>query len=270
MPELPEVETIKNGLAPKLIGRIIQSVHFRTKQLRYPLDQTWAQSLVGQRIDDVSRRAKYLLANIGKGGIIWHLGMSGSLRLNAPTSHYRHHDHVAITFDDNQQLIFNDPRRFGLFAVTDDIAEYSLLKQLGQEPLAHDFTGTYLHQAAKRRRLAIKTFLMTNAIVVGVGNIYASEALFHAKLSPLLPANALSIDQCCKLVSKIKTTLRCAISAGGTSLHDFVHIDGSLGYFQKQLFVYGREGQPCRLCQTPITATTCNQRSTFYCPTCQA
>lgn len=270
MPELPEVEIVRLGLANKLKNQRIQKAIFRCNQLRYPIDNKWKKFLKTEQIIDLSRRAKYLLFHFERGGVICHLGMSGSLCLVEKNYHYHKHDHIDLHFDSGQRLIYNDPRRFGLFVASNAVlTQHPLLQHLGPEPLGKDFNSNYLADSLKTKKTCIKQAIMDNAIVVGVGNIYASESLFRASISPLQSSHTLSFHQCHALVTAIKITLKKAIAAGGSSLKDFVNSDGKPGYFQQQLFVYNRTEQACHWCQTPIAKKVLAGRSTFYCPSCQ-
>ena len=271
MPELPEVETTRRGISPHVIGRRIVAVDVRNPSLRIPVpDEVYA--LASSTIISVDRRAKYLLVRLDTGQLIIHLGMSGSLRISPTNYPTRKHDHVVFSLDSGQELRFHDPRRFGLIdwlPSTADIMTHKLLGHLGPEPLSGAFSSDYLHKAAQGRKLAIKLLIMNNAVVVGVGNIYACEALFLAGISPSRVAASVSKPRIEKLTTAIKNRLTYAIERGGTTLRDFVGGDGEPGYFAQELNVYGREGQPCKRCGTIIKRKVIGQRSTFYCPTCQ-
>jgi formamidopyrimidine-DNA glycosylase len=270
MPELPEVETVRLGLVDKLTNRRISKIIFHCNQLRYPIDNQWKKMLAGQQIVQLSRRGKYLLFHFKQGGCIWHLGMSGSLCLVNRNYRRIKHDHIDIHFDNGKRLIYNDPRRFGLFLVSNKTPEqHSLLQHLGPEPLTDHFNHHYLAHALKGKKSCIKQAIMDNRVVVGVGNIYASESLFRANISPLQAAYQLSDKQCKALVEAVKITLEKAINAGGSSLKDFVNSEGKPGYFQQQLFVYNRTEEACYWCESPIVKVTLSGRSTFYCPSCQ-
>lgn len=272
MPELPEVETVRNGLKDILTGQTLQSVHIYQEKLRYFVPQQLKHLLPGSKVLGFDRRAKYLLLRVADGTVLIHLGMSGSLRWLKNFEPAKKHDHVDFTFEDGGCLRFHDPRRFGLvlWHPGNNPLTHRLLNSLGPEPLQAEFNAQYLFEVSRNKRRAIKTFLMDNHIVVGVGNIYANEALFQAKIHPSQHAGMLNSDDCDHLVSIIKEVLAKAIKAGGTTLQDFVNGHGSPGYFQQQLFVYGREGQACFKCKTPILNEKIGQRSSFYCPTCQA
>jgi formamidopyrimidine-DNA glycosylase len=279
VPELPEVEVIRRGIAPHLEGRHIADVAIRNPNLRWPVPPEMADILRGLKINSVSRRAKYLLLNCGKGSVILHLGMSGSLRLLGPSAAIpaagasvapQKHDHIDLILDNGAIFRLRDPRRFGAMLWSyDDVLNHKLLAQLGPEPLDNAFDGAVLYKKTRGRSASIKQVLMNSRIVVGVGNIYASEALFHARINPLSPAGRIGLSRYKKLAEAIKRTLNLAIEAGGSSLRDFVNSDGKPGYFQQQYWVYGRGGKPCRKCGTHIVQTRQGQRSSFYCPLCQ-
>ena len=269
MPELPEVETTRRGLLPALKNQRITSVHVRDARLRWPVGAEFSTRLQGQCIIEVQRRAKYLLIKLERGYVIWHLGMSGSLRVLPSHVPPRPHDHVDVVLDNKTLLRFNDPRRFGCVLWSDDPSQHELLKHLGPEPLSDEFNVDYLAAKAKGRSVAIKQFIMNANIVVGVGNIYASEALFHAGIRPRRSTGRIKRDELVKLIKSIKKVLTHAIKQGGTTLRDYVNTDGNPGYFRQKLFVYERAGQPCRKCKTLIMQVTQGQRSTYYCPHCQ-
>lgn len=270
MPELPEVETTKRGITPHIVGKTIENVLVRQRQLRWLISNDFEQNLHQQTIQNVERRAKYLLIHTQDGALIVHLGMSGNLRIvpiSAPTNL---HDHVDIIFDSNTVLRFNDQRRFGaMIWATGDILKHPLLRELGVEPLTDDFTPALLFQLSRRKRIPIKTFLMNGKIVVGVGNIYANESLFLSGISPTRHAGDLSAQECEKLVLQIKTVLAKAVEQGGTTLRDFVNAEGKTGYFQQQLHVYGRANAPCTQCSTPLIEIRLANRTTVFCPNCQ-
>ncbi|MES1191213.1 MAG: bifunctional DNA-formamidopyrimidine glycosylase/DNA-(apurinic or apyrimidinic site) lyase [Steroidobacter sp.] len=269
MPELPEVETTRRGLLPALQGRRIVDVRVRDARLRWPVSADFAERLRGEVILDVQRRAKYLLIQLQQGHVIWHLGMSGSLRILPAHVPPRAHDHVDVLLDNERVLRFNDPRRFGCVIWSDEPLQHELLKDLGPEPLSDEFNVEYLAAKARGRSVSIKQFIMNAAIVVGVGNIYASEALFHAGIRPRRAAGRIKHDELKKLVKSIKKVLSDAIKQGGTTLRDYVNASGSPGYFRQKLFVYERAGESCRKCKTPIIQITQGQRSSYYCPDCQ-
>ncbi len=270
MPELPEVETTRRGIAPALQDRRIRGVVVRERRLRWPIARDLNARLSGQRIRAIRRRAKYLLIDLETGTLILHLGMSGSLRVLPPETGVLAHDHLDIVLDSGLALRFNDPRRFGcvLFAEGDPLS-HKLLRRLGPEPLEESFTGDYLQRVFRGRRVAIKTLLMNGQLLVGVGNIYASEALFRARINPRRAAGRLKPAQLRKLARSIKQVLNLAIRAGGTTLRDYVGANGDPGYFRRKLYVYERSGKPCRVCRTPIRHFTQGQRSTYFCPHCQ-
>ena len=270
MPELPEVETTRRGIAPALEGRRIAAVVVREPRLRWPVPKTLAPAAAGQAIRGVRRRAKYLLIDLEGGSLILHLGMSGSLRVLPPATPLATHDHVDILLDSGLALRFNDPRRFGsLLWVDGDPLAHPLLRRLAPEPLDAGFNAEYLERVTRRRRVAIKQLLMNSQMVVGVGNIYASEALFRARINPRRVAGRLKRAQLARLARAIKAVLNLAIKVGGTTLRDYVGADGNPGYFRQKLYVYERTGKPCRVCRTPIRQFTQGQRSTYYCPSCQ-
>lgn len=271
MPELPEVETVKNGLHDLLVGQTISSVHIYQDKLRYPVPSQLPCILAQQKILSFARRAKYLLLTIETGTVLIHLGMSGTLRWLDHHCPPKKHDHIDLIFKDGGCLRFHDPRRFGLvlWNAGQNPLSHRLLSSLGPEPLTAEFNSHYLYNISRNKRRAIKTFLMDNHVVVGVGNIYANEALFQAKINPQQKVGELTYDRYTVLVRIIKEVLLKAIKAGGTTLQDFVNGHGAPGYFQQQLFVYGRQGQPCFTCATVIKNEKIGQRSTFYCPECQ-
>lgn len=271
MPELPEVETVRNGLKDILIGQTVQSVQIYQEKLRYNVPQLLTQILPHSKILSFDRRAKYLLLGVKEGTVLIHLGMSGNLRWLKTFEPPKKHDHVDFIFKNGGCLRFHDPRRFGLIIwhPGTDPFTHKLLQSLGPEPLHCDFNANYLYELSRNKRRVIKTFLMDNHVVVGVGNIYANEALFQVGIPPQQQVGMLNLKDYTLLVETIKMVLKKAIKAGGTTLQDFVNGHGSPGYFQQQLFVYGREGQPCFECKTPILNAKIGQRSSFYCPTCQ-
>lgn len=268
MPELPEVETTKRGIEPHLLGKRIQAICVHQRSLRWPIPHAINQ-LEGQRITAVSRRAKYILVDTDAGTAIWHLGMSGSLRLVNKNEPRKLHDHVDWQLSGNKVLRYHDPRRFGALLFQPLGQEHERLQTLGVEPLSDDFDARYLHAHSRTRRQAVKTFIMNGNIVVGVGNIYANESLFAAGINPKLAAGKISLARYERLVDEIKRILANAIEQGGTTLRDFVGGDGKPGYFQQRLFVYGRAGLPCRVCATPLKEIRQGQRSTVYCSSCQ-
>jgi len=269
MPELPEVETTRLGLLPRLQGRTLTRIVVRNPNLRWPVPDDLAQRLAGRTLRALTRRGKYLLFDFGEVTQIVHLGMSGSLRFAEPDEPAALHDHVDWVFDDGTRLRLRDPRRFGAVLWTDDAARHPLLTHLGPEPLTPAFDADALHAQCRHRSAAIKQVIMDASVVVGVGNIYASESLFHAGIRPGTAARRLSRPACARLVDAIKRVLAAAIAAGGSSLRDYVATDGELGYFQLQTRVYDRAGLPCKACGTPIRRIVQGQRASFYCPRCQ-
>lgn len=269
MPELPEVETTCRGVRPHVCGRRVTEVRVRNPRLRQPIPPDLADRVVGERVDAVRRRAKYLLLDFAHGSVIVHLGMSGSLRLVRAGEPAGRHDHVDLVFGD-EALRLRDPRRFGLVLwQPGDALSHPLLAALGCEPLEDGFTGERLHALMRGVRAPIKQALMDARRVVGVGNIYASESLFRARIHPLEAGGKIGPRRAARLVAEIRATLVAAIAAGGSTLRDFVGGDGRPGYFQQDYFVYGREGEACRVCGSPIRRIVLGQRSTFFCPRCQ-
>lgn len=275
MPELPEVETTRLGLLP-LLGKTISQVIIRNPTLRWPIPPHLLQTLIGQKFTAFKRRAKYILAQCESGILLLHLGMSGRLSLLEHDEPAAKHDHFDIHFSDGHVLRLRDPRRFGAILWidrsqlnADGTAQHPLLDALGPEPLEDTFTGAWLHSQLRKRSAPIKTVIMDSHLVVGVGNIYASESLFRARINPQTPAQKLSLARCERLVNEIKATLHDALKAGGSSLRDFFGADGNPGYFQQEYFVYGRTGQACKICGTTIASIKQGQRSTFYCVKCQ-
>jgi formamidopyrimidine-DNA glycosylase len=270
LPELPEVETTRRGLARYARKRRIAALAVYEPRLRWPVARNLPKQLAGQRIERVGRRAKYLLLRLESGTLLLHLGMSGNLRAVPADTPRLRHDHFDLRLDSGLALRFNDPRRFGSLLYTrGDPHEHRLLAALGPEPFSAAFNGDYLYRVTRGRRLALKQLLMNSRLVVGVGNIYASEALFRARLRPGRQARSLSRAEAARLVRAVRTVLRQAIRAGGTTLRDYLGADGAPGYFRQRLYVYERRGQPCRRCGTAVRGTTHGQRSTYYCPTCQ-
>lgn len=270
MPELPEVETTRLGIAPHILGQSVSQLIIRQPALRWSVLESLPQLLAGQRIDSVARRGKYLLLGAQSGTVILHLGMSGSLRIVLPGTAHQKHDHADFIFANGRILRFHDPRRFGAILWTaDDPSEHPLLKLLGPEPLHEDFSGDYLYEMAQECKTAIKTFIMDSRIVVGIGNIYANEVLFEAGIHPKRICGRVSRYRYRALADSIRSVLSAAIALGGTTLRDFVNEKGSPGYFQQTLKVYGRKAQPCPRCGTPIRQTRLGQRATYYCPNCQ-
>ena len=270
MPELPEVETTRRGIEPHVLGRRVVALAVHEPRLRWRVDAAMPAAVAGQRVSGVRRRAKYLLIDLERGSLLLHLGMSGSLRVMPCDTPRLTHDHVDLLLDSGQTLRFNDPRRFGsLHWLTEDPARHPLLRDLAPEPLGDDFDAAYLHRVTRGRRVAIKQLVMNSQLVVGVGNIYASEALFRAGVRPGRAARSLTRDECARLVKAIRAVLAMAIRFGGTTLRDYVGADGRPGYFRRKLYVYERGGEPCRRCGMPIRQLVQGQRSTYYCPSCQ-
>jgi formamidopyrimidine-DNA glycosylase len=269
MPELPEVEVTRLGLLPQIAGRVISGVEVREPRLRWPISAA-VRSLAGRTVKGIRRRGKYLLVDCGDGHLILHLGMSGSLRVLPPGTPAAKHDHFDLVLGD-RLLRLRDPRRFGaVLWTTEDVDQHPLIAHLGIEPLSRALDPLRLHALARGHRTAIKQFLMDGRRIVGVGNIYASESLFRARIDPRMPTGRISVEKSKKLALAIKHTLRAAIRAGGSSLRDFVASDGSRGYFQTRYWVYDREGKPCRRCGATIRRIVQGQRASFFCPRCQA
>jgi len=274
MPELPEVETTRRGLAPHVEGRTVADVVLRRPDLRWPIPPEVVALLPGRRIEAVRRRAKYLLLDTDAGSALLHLGMSGSLRVLPATTPVEAHDHVDILLDKRGRdpvrvLRFNDPRRFGCLLWQAPGETHELLRGLGPEPLSGDFDGDYLFARSRGRKAPVKTFLMDQGIVVGVGNIYAAEALFEAGISPLREAGRVSRDRYRSLADAVKRILAHAIERGGTTLRDFISPDGLPGYFELELSAYGRGGEPCPRCGRPLKEASIGQRTTVWCTRCQ-
>ena len=269
MPELPEVETTRRGIQPYIEQQRVTKVVVRQPQLRWPIPDA-IHDIEQQIIDSVTRRGKYILLESSKGTAILHLGMSGSLRVLDDGSAAEKHDHVDIVMDNGKLIRLRDPRRFGaLLWTTKNPLKHKLIRSLGPEPLSESFNADYLHAASRGRKLSIKQFIMNGHIVVGVGNIYACESLFMAGISPKRAAGNVSKGRYQTLVNAIKEVLKKAIEQGGTSLKDFTQVEGNPGYFQQQLFAYGRAGEPCLQCDSSIKQIKQGQRSTFYCSQCQ-
>lgn len=271
MPELPEVETTRRGIEPYVVGRTVGELIIRRRDLRQPVPGSLSE-IEGRKILAVRRRSKYLLLEIDDGStVLIHLGMSGSLRVIDPAADWKKHDHLGITLSGGRQLRFHDPRRFGLvlhFRLPDPMT-HPLLSGLGPEPLEAAFNAGVLKAACAKRSSAIKLVIMDAKVVVGVGNIYASEALFRAGIRPDVPACKVSGPRLARLVEAIRAVLFESIEQGGTTLRDFLHSDGEPGYFKQRLFVYDRKGEPCRVCGTAIRHAVLGQRSTYWCPKCQ-
>lgn len=268
MPELPEVETTLRGIRPHLEHRRITRIQISEPRLRWPIPDA-VRDLAGCRIESLRRRAKYLLIDTGRGHLIWHLGMSGSLRIQPQNAPPAAHEHVRIDLDSGKSLCYRDPRRFGALLWTEaDPLSHPLLASLGPEPSSEEFNAAYLLGKCKGRKSAIKTVIMNSHIVVGIGNIYACESLFMSRINPKTAAGRVSLARLERLVAAIKTVLSNAIAQGGTTLQDFTRADGKPGYFRQHLQVYANDGA-CPLCTRAIKRITLGQRSTFYCPHCQ-
>lgn len=270
MPELPEVETTRRGIAPHIEGQVLTQVLVHQPSLRWPIPQTSLLALQGEVVNQVVRRAKYLLLHTDQHYILLHLGMSGSLRVITDDAPRQKHDHLELCFANGKVLRLHDPRRFGCCLVqSKQEGDHPLLQKLGPEPLTELFSAEYLYKRSRNKQMAIKNFIMDNHIVVGVGNIYASESLFKSGIHPQLAAGKVSLARYKKLVEAIKQTLSASIEQGGTTLRDFVNSDGKPGYFQQTLLVYGRTGEPCTVCKAVIESVKIGQRNTFYCRQCQ-
>lgn len=268
MPELPEVETSRRGIEPYLVGHRIQYAEVRNARLRWPVSPE-ILALSDEPVLSVRRRAKYLLIELRRGWMIVHLGMSGSLRVLPEYAEPDKHDHVDLVLDSGRVLRYTDPRRFGAWLWSDDPSSSSVLAHLGPEPLEQEFSGSYLFAKSRGKKTPIKLWIMDNKLVVGVGNIYASESLFSAGILPQRPAGSLTEDEAERLAAMIKTVLQRSIEQGGTTLRDFLQSDGKPGYFAQELQVYGRTGEPCRHCGAVIETLKQGQRSTFFCRKCQ-
>lgn len=269
MPELPEVETTRRGVEPYCKGLEIERLEVREPRLRWPVPDELPSQLAGQPIEAVERRAKYLLFRLAAGTLLVHLGMSGSLRVAGPGDPVKNHDHIDLWLRDGHCLRFNDPRRFGCFLWVRPDEQHFLLRHLGPEPLSAEFDGELLYQRSRGRRGPVKSFIMDGKVVVGVGNIYANEALFLAGIDPRRAAGRISRTRYQGLAHAIKQVLTFAIDCGGTTLRDFVGGDGRPGYFAQQLFVYGRAGEPCKRCRAELRESRVGQRTTVYCVACQ-
>lgn len=270
MPELPEVETTLRGIAPFVEGNVIVRVDVRNGNLRWPVPKDISVHIQGNRVEAVFRRAKYLLFKFAGGHLMVHLGMSGRLRLVSGEAPFEKHDHLDFRLDNGMCLRFTDPRRFGsVLWVEGDPNQHKLLASLGPEPLAPELDVDYLYHRSRGKTAPIKTFLMDSHVLVGVGNIYANEALFKSGIAPTRAAGKISRAGYQKLLENIRTVLQQAIEAGGTTLRDFVNGEGKPGYFQQQLSVYGRGGMACVRCGAVLREIRLGQRSTVYCPKCQ-
>ena len=269
MPELPEVETTRRGIAPHVEGRRVTRLIVRDRRLRWPIPEDLGIQIEDQTFTSVKRRAKYLLMDIGGGTLISHLGMSGNLRLVPIDTPVLKHEHVDIELDSGMTLRYTDPRRFGAMLWSTDPLNHPLLAGLGPEPLSGDFDGERLFRLSRKRSMAVKPFIMDNAVVVGVGNIYATEALFAAGIDPRREAGRISRARYDRLAEEIRRVLAYAIERGGTTLRDFIGGDGQPGYFQQEAFVYGRSGQLCKVCGTTLSEVRLGQRSSVFCRHCQ-
>lgn len=270
MPELPEVETTRRGLEPHVTGRRIVAVTVHEPRLRWRVPDDLPSRLGGQRIRGTGRRAKYLLIGLESGTLIVHLGMSGSLRVLPAETPRIAHDHYDLLLDSGNTLRFNDPRRFGsLHYTSEDPDRHPLLARLAPEPFDSAFDADYLWRITRRRRASIKQVVMNSRLVVGVGNIYASEALFRARIKPRRRAQSLTREEAKRLLKAVRAVLSMAIKVGGTTLRDYVGVDGAPGYFRQKLYVYERAGKPCRVCGTVVRQLTQQGRSTYYCSSCQ-
>lgn len=270
MPELPEVETTRRGILPALQGRRLIGADVRESRLRWPVPEALSNLVEEQPVLDVKRRAKYLLIELPNGDIVLHLGMSGSLRVVPADTALRKHDHLDLLIDDGHALRFNDPRRFGLLLwQPHDGGVHPLLAHLGPEPLSDDFSATALYQRSRKLKGAVKNFIMDQKTVVGVGNIYASEALFRAGIDPRRAAGRVSLARYQSLVGHIREVLEDALDSGGSTLRDFLRLDGAPGYFVQSLNVYDRHNEPCTRCATPIRREVIGQRASYFCPQCQ-
>lgn len=269
MPELPEVETSRRGIAPHAVDQRIENIVIRQRRLRWPISADVDRLLPGETVTSVDRRAKYLLIKTTGGTAIIHLGMSGSVYIVDRDTPAGVHDHFDIEFSSGKSLRFRDPRRFGSLHFSDDPARHPLLKNLGPEPLSVAFSANYLWSRSRGRRVSVKQFIMNAEVVAGVGNIYASESLFIAGIHPRRAAGRIALLRYEALTTAIKDVLANAIQAGGTTLRDFYGGDGEAGYFQQELQAYGRDGDACRNCDTPISVIVLGQRSTYYCKNCQ-
>jgi formamidopyrimidine-DNA glycosylase len=274
MPELPEVETTLRGISPHILHKTVKAITFYAEKLRWPLPHETVECLPGQKLNHISRRSKYIIMEFDSGSMMVHLGMSGSLSIETNQqqrdlqSTPKKHDHVELHFSDGTTLRYNDPRRFGSWLWQAD-KKHPELDKLGPEPLTLDFTAEHLFTLSQSRKRAIKNQIMDNQVVVGVGNIYATEALFHSGIHPNTPCNLLTLTQMNVLVKNIQDVLGKAIKQGGTTLKDFSQADGKPGYFAQQLEVYGRAGKPCNTCKATIEKMVLGQRTSAFCPTCQ-
>lgn len=271
MPELPEVETVRRGVEPHVRGRRIVEATVRDTRLRWPVPPEFAGFVRGRRIDAVSRRGKYLIFLLESGDrIIVHLGMTGRVLVLDAGHPVVKHDHVDLLLDDGRLLRYHDPRRFGAVLPWPKAeAGHVLIDTLGPEPLSDAFSGDYLYRRSRKKKVAVKNFVMDGQVVVGAGNIYAAESLFRAGIRPTRAAGRVTLAEYVRLADAVRTVLKEAITQGGTTLRDFAGADGASGYFQQDLYVYGREGQPCRTCGTVIKGLRLGNRASCWCPGCQ-
>ena len=270
MPELPEVESTRRGLARDVVGSTIAAAIVRDRRLRWPVPAGLPRKLAARTIREVRRRAKYLLIDVGTGTVLVHLGMSGSLRLLDARTVPRPHDHIDIVLDDGRCVRYHDPRRFGCWLWIDsDPARHRLLAHLGPEPLGPEFDSAWLHGRLRGRTAPIKNLLMNSRLVAGIGNIYANEALFLAGIDPRRPGGRIARKRIDRLVGAIREVLGAAVEAGGTTLRDYTRTDGATGEFAGRLSTYEREGEPCPSCAAPIARATLGQRGTWFCRRCQ-
>ncbi|MFD2167364.1 bifunctional DNA-formamidopyrimidine glycosylase/DNA-(apurinic or apyrimidinic site) lyase [Thalassotalea euphylliae] len=269
MPELPEVEVCRLGISPHITNQAIANIDVRQRQLRWPVPEQ-LEDAVGERIRSVERRSKYLILKVTSGSILIHLGMSGTIRVIDKNVPVEKHDHVDIVFDNGKMLRLNDPRRFGaVLWLANDVDEQGILTKLGPEPLTDAFHADYLFEKSRKKTVPVKTFIMNNPVVVGVGNIYANEALFLSGIRPTKKAGTLTKKQCVVLTDNIKVVLAAAIKQGGTTLKDFTQADGRPGYFAQSLNVYGRAGKACVTCGETLKEIRQSNRSSVFCPSCQ-
>jgi formamidopyrimidine-DNA glycosylase len=269
VPELPEVETSCRGISPHCLNHKMISIDVRQPKLRWPVDPELGTKLKQQEIKLVRRRGKYIIIETDEGDLMIHLGMSGSLRVVEPSFPLSKHDHIDICLSNGKIIRYNDPRRFGYFVLNTEGEQHKLLVKLGVEPLTDSFDTDYLYTICAKRKSSIKTLIMNSHVVVGVGNIYAQEALFEARINPNRRADRIAKQRIERLVTAIKEILAKAIKAGGTSLKDFTSADGKPGYFQQTLEVYGRAGENCNICKKALKQSVIGQRTTVYCANCQ-
>jgi len=269
MPELPEVETTLRAIK-KFQGQNLTNIKVHNRNLRWAVDKDLEINSRNQKLINLRRRAKYIIFELENTNLLLHLGMSGSLRiLKSENNYFLKHDHIEFIFD-NEKIIYNDPRRFGSLHITKNVNNHRLISALGPEPLSKNFNGAYLLDCCKSSKANIKTLLMNQKNVVGIGNIYASESLYLSKINPQKESQKLDLEECKRIVSSSKKVLNEAIKVGGTTLKDFYSADGSPGYFKIKLNVYGRNGQKCKKCEEEVVKVIINQRATFYCPICQS